>query len=57
MPKPLFRSLEQKIRDTVLRVEYRDLTTLEADALVSSDDTDLSMSGGVSAALFFGPLA
>lgn len=52
MSTPLFRPLEQKIREAVLRVEYRDITTLEADALVSSDDTAFSMSGGVSLALF-----
>jgi O-acetyl-ADP-ribose deacetylase (regulator of RNase III) len=43
--------LTKTIKNTVLRVEYSDLTQIKAEVLVSCDDTYLSMSDGVSAAL------
>ena len=49
-PAP-FRPLHYTIGATTLRVDYADMTTIPAEVLVSSDDTDLSMRGGVSAAL------
>lgn len=51
MVSPPSRSLEQAFGGAILRVEHRSITTVEADVLVSSDDTDLSMSGGASLAL------
>ncbi|MEO5730807.1 MAG: macro domain-containing protein, partial [Byssovorax sp.] len=51
MTSASFRSLEQTFGGATLRVEYRSISTVEADVLVSSDDTDLSMAGGVSQAL------
>lgn len=51
MSKDIFRPLASVIGNSTLRVEYSDLTVLSADVLVSSDDVDLSMSGGVSDAL------
>ena len=51
MSKNIFRPLEYVTNNAILRVEYSDLTVLNADVLVSSDDTDLSMGGGVSNAL------
>ena len=51
MLSPSFRSLEQAFGGASLRVEHRSITTVEADVLVSSDDTDLSMRGGASLAL------
>ena len=50
MSEPL-RALEQTFGGATLRVEQRSITTVEADVLVSSDDTDLSMSSSVSLAL------
>src|SRR5215469_1608179 len=40
--------LDLQISGSALRVFFGDLTTVTADALVSSDDTNLTMSGGVS---------
>jgi O-acetyl-ADP-ribose deacetylase (regulator of RNase III) len=51
MSKDIFRPLACVIGNSTLRVEYSDLTTLSADVIVSSDDIDLSMGGGVSDAL------
>jgi O-acetyl-ADP-ribose deacetylase (regulator of RNase III) len=47
----IFRPLEYVTDNSTLRVEYSDLSGLNADVLVSSDDIDLSMGGGVSRAL------
>lgn len=46
-----FRPLEHNISNSLIRVEYTNITTVNVDVLVSSDDTDLSMGGGVSRAL------
>jgi O-acetyl-ADP-ribose deacetylase (regulator of RNase III) len=51
MSEEVFRPLVCVIGNSTLRVEYSDLTTLKAEVLVSSDDIDLSMGGGVSDAL------
>jgi len=51
MPENTFRPLARVLGNTTLRVEYSDITALEIDVVVSSDDTDLSMGGGVSRAL------
>lgn len=51
MPEPSFRPLESIIGNSTIRVEYSDITTLNVDVIVSSDDIDLSMGGGVSEAL------
>ncbi|NEP20825.1 macro domain-containing protein [Moorena sp. SIO3I6] len=51
MPEAPFRPLECVIGGSILRVEYCDITTLHVDVMVSSDDIDLSMGGGVSDAL------
>ncbi len=51
MPENIFRPLARTFGNTTLRVEYSDITALEVDVVVSSDDTDLSMGGGVSQAL------
>ena len=45
------RSSDYALNDATFRVTYGDLARVTADALVSSDDNYLSMSGGVSAAL------
>jgi RNA polymerase sigma factor (sigma-70 family) len=39
------------VRDCTLGIEFGDITTSSADVIVSSDDTELTMAGGVSAAL------
>ena len=51
MPKFPFRPFDRTIGQSTLRVEYCDITTLNVDVMVSSDDIDLSMGGGVSQAL------
>jgi len=51
VPESPFRAFECRIADSTLRVEYRDITTLVVDAIVSSDDIGLTMAGGVSDAL------
>jgi O-acetyl-ADP-ribose deacetylase (regulator of RNase III) len=51
MQGALDRSTEYRVDRTTLAVVYGDITTLGADALVSSDDNYLSMGGGVSAAI------
>jgi len=51
MPENTFRPLARDFGNTTLRVEYSDITALGVDVLVSSDDTSLSMGGGVSQAL------
>lgn len=51
MPDTPFRPLEYVLGNSTLRVEYTDITTLGVDVVVSSDDTDLSMGGGVSMAV------
>jgi O-acetyl-ADP-ribose deacetylase (regulator of RNase III) len=45
------RSSEYRINQSTFRVAYCDITTLGVDAIVSSDDTYLSMGGGVSLAI------
>ncbi len=45
------RTADYKINKTTFRVCYGDITELVADALVSSDDNYLTMSGGVSLSL------
>jgi O-acetyl-ADP-ribose deacetylase (regulator of RNase III) len=45
------RTSEYKLNNTIFRVSYGDITKVEADVLVSSDDNYLSMGGGVSRAL------
>jgi O-acetyl-ADP-ribose deacetylase (regulator of RNase III) len=45
------RPLEHQIGQSLLRVEYADITTLDVDVIVSSDDVQLSMGGGVSRAI------
>jgi O-acetyl-ADP-ribose deacetylase len=49
MDAPLDFSFE--LYNATLRVLYTDITALEVDAIVSSDNLGLSMSGGVSAAI------
>ena len=51
VPEVPFRPLERVIGSSILRVEFCDLTTLNVDVMVSSDDINLSMGGGVSYAL------
>ncbi len=43
--------LVKNIGQATLNVEYKDITKIQADVLVSSDDIYLSMGGGVSASL------
>jgi O-acetyl-ADP-ribose deacetylase (regulator of RNase III) len=45
------REAEYALGDATFRVVYGDITTIQADALVSSDDNHLTMGGGVSMAL------
>ncbi|HJZ48770.1 MAG TPA: macro domain-containing protein [Roseiflexaceae bacterium] len=45
------RTADYKINKTTFRVCYGNITELVADALVSSDDNYLTMSGGVSLSL------
>jgi O-acetyl-ADP-ribose deacetylase (regulator of RNase III) len=45
------RATDYSINNTVFRVTYGDITTINADALVSSDDNHLTMGGGVSCAI------
>src|SRR5215510_1979210 len=45
------RRSDYKINNAIFRVEYGDITGVMADVLVSSDDSHLSMGGGVSASL------
>jgi O-acetyl-ADP-ribose deacetylase (regulator of RNase III) len=45
------RTSDYQLNNTTFRVTYGDLTKVAADALVSSDDSYLTMSGGVSKAL------
>lgn len=54
MPESPFRTFDYTIGQSTLRVDYCDITTLSVDVMVSSDDTDLSMAGGVSQALLRG---
>jgi len=51
MPEAQFPSLECVIGNSTLRVEYCDITILNVDVIASSDDINLSMLSGVSAAL------
>jgi O-acetyl-ADP-ribose deacetylase (regulator of RNase III) len=51
MPASPLRPFERTINRSTLRLYYCDITTLDVDVLVSSDDVDLSMGGGVSRAL------
>lgn len=41
----------KRVRNTTVRVQYCDITQLEADVIVSSDDIHLTMGGGVSEAI------
>jgi O-acetyl-ADP-ribose deacetylase (regulator of RNase III) len=45
------RNTEYQINNTTVRVTYGDITQIQADVLVSSDDSFLSMTSGVSAAI------
>ncbi len=45
------RSYDYYINDALFRVQYGSITELAVDVLVSSDDTSLTMSSGVSAAI------
>jgi O-acetyl-ADP-ribose deacetylase (regulator of RNase III) len=45
------RASDYAINNTVFRVAYGDITAIQADALVSSDDSHLTMGGGVSCAI------
>jgi O-acetyl-ADP-ribose deacetylase (regulator of RNase III) len=54
MPESPFRAFEHVIGQSTLRVDYCDITMLNVDVMVSSDDVDLSMGGGVSLALLKG---
>ena len=45
------RAANYTINNTALRVVYQDITAVGAEALVSSDDNHLTMSGGVSKAI------
>ncbi len=45
------RTTDYKLSNTIFRVTYGDITKFKADVLVSSDDSHLTMGGGVSAAL------
>jgi O-acetyl-ADP-ribose deacetylase (regulator of RNase III) len=51
IPEKIFRPLQYSFQESTLQVEYRDLSRVEMDVLVSSADVDLSMTGGVSKAL------
>ncbi len=46
MPEAQFPPLECVIGNSILRVEYCDITTLNVDVIVSSDDINLSMLKG-----------
>lgn len=45
------RTTDYKLNNSTLRVMYGDITKLQVDALVSSDDNHLTMGGGVSASI------
>jgi O-acetyl-ADP-ribose deacetylase (regulator of RNase III) len=45
------RTTDYSINNSVFRVTYGDITQVQADALVSSDDNHLTMGGGVSLAI------
>ena len=45
------RKASYQIEETKFEVIYADITTLDADAIVSSDDNYISMGGGVSMAI------
>jgi O-acetyl-ADP-ribose deacetylase (regulator of RNase III) len=45
------RSADYRINRTVLGVTYANITKMNVEALVSSDDTELAMAGGVSLAI------
>jgi O-acetyl-ADP-ribose deacetylase (regulator of RNase III) len=45
------RAADYSINDSTFRVAYGDITSINADALVSSDDNQLTMGGGVSWAI------
>ncbi len=45
------RQADYKLNNSIFRVTYGDITKVQADALVSSDDGHLTMGGGVSLAL------
>ncbi|MDF0682607.1 MAG: macro domain-containing protein, partial [Candidatus Nitrosocosmicus sp.] len=49
--RPGHRTADYRLNNTIFRVMYADITLLTSDALVSSDDNKLSMSGGVSLAI------
>lgn len=50
-PENTNRTTDYTLGNTIFRVAYGDITKFTADALVSSDDSHLTMGGGVSAAL------
>lgn len=50
-PPVTLHPFEYTINSSTLRVEYRDITLISADVLVSSNDTNLLMGSGVSLAL------
>jgi O-acetyl-ADP-ribose deacetylase (regulator of RNase III) len=51
MPASPLCPFERRINRSTLHLFYCDITSLDVDVVVSSDDVDLSMGGGVSAAL------
>lgn len=51
MPGSSIRPFRRTINQTALRLDFYDITTLDVDVVVSSDDVGLSMGGGVSRAI------
>ena len=47
----MIKDTNYSIGDVIFAITYADITSVPADALVSSDDNYLSMGGGVSAAI------
>jgi O-acetyl-ADP-ribose deacetylase (regulator of RNase III) len=45
------RTADYKLNNTIFRVIYKDITKLDVEAIVSSDDSLIQMGGGVSAAI------
>ncbi len=51
MPGSPLRPFRRTINRSTLRLDFYDITTLDVDVVVSSDDVELSMGGGVSRAI------